>query len=53
MHLYEVKLIHRVFDWDASFSYAAANARQARKWALYKLTHPENWLIVSAKRKTK
>lgn len=53
MHLYEVKLIHRVCDWDCSFTWAAPDAKTARRWVTYELSKPDDWLIVSAKRKTK
>lgn len=46
--LYEVKLVHRLHDWDATLKYAAPSAKTARSWALGKMANPRDWLIVSA-----
>ncbi len=51
-HLYEVKLIHRLWDWDATLRYSAKTARHARQFARIKMATPGDWLIVSAKRVT-
>lgn len=50
MHRYHVRLIHRVHDWDASFTFNAPDARTAKKWALCKMLNREAWLAVEAKR---
>ena len=49
-HIYEVTLIHRTHDWDATLKYEAPNARTARTWALRKMAAPRDWLIVGARR---
>lgn len=48
MRVYEVKLIHRLHDWDAILKYAAPDAKTARKWALRKMATPPDWLITRA-----
>lgn len=50
MHLYEVKFIHRLHDWDAFFRFQAPDAKTARKWARYKLANRADWIAHSAKR---
>lgn len=47
---YKVKLIHRYNDWDATLQYLAPTAPTARKWALNKMSNPDDWIIVSARR---
>ena len=47
--LYEVKLIHRLHDWDAALKYEASDARQARKFAPSKMAAPRFWIVVSAR----
>lgn len=49
-HLYEVKLIHRICDWDAVLTYEAPDARTARRWAKPKMAVPDEWIVVSARR---
>lgn len=49
-HVYRIKLIHRVMDWDAQFQFCAPNARKARQWAKAKLDEPAAWLVLSASR---
>lgn len=51
-YVYEVKLIHRLWDWDATLRFAADTAKNARKFALLKMADQDQWLIVSAKRVT-
>lgn len=48
-HLYRVKLIHTLYDWDCEFTYEAPDARTARKWALVKLAD-NRWIVISARR---
>ena len=45
---YKVSIIHRVYDWDSSFTMQAPDAKTARKWAMLKLAHPHMWLAVKA-----
>ena len=52
-YLYEVKLIHRLWAWDATLGFAATDARNARKWAVLKMADPGDWLVVTAKRVAK
>lgn len=49
-YLYRVELIHKVFDWDASFTFSARNARDARMFALAKLAMPGAWIVTRARR---
>ena len=49
MKKYTIKLIHRLYDWDAEFTYAAPDTRTAKYWAKTKLVDADNWLITSAK----
>lgn len=51
--MYEVRMIHRINDWNASVQYLAPDARTARKWAAAKMAYPNDWLIVSARRMIK
>lgn len=45
---YQVDLIHRVHDWDASLKFMAPDARTARRWALRKMAEPAAWVDVRA-----
>jgi len=51
MYLYRVRFIHRQYDWDAEFQFAAPDAKTARKWAAMKLANQSDWLFVEARRK--
>ena len=49
LRLYDIRLIHRQFDWNASFQFLAPNARKAREWALWKMKDEASWLVTSAR----
>lgn len=49
MKLYKIDLIHKTWDWDASFQFQAPDARRARLWVLLKLVNPGSWLVVRAR----
>lgn len=45
--LYEVKLMNKINDWDATLRYRAPTRYMARKWSTAKMRVPAEWLIVS------
>lgn len=49
MRLYRVEFIHKMHDWNASFEFAAPNARTAATWARAKLASPADWLKTKAR----
>jgi hypothetical protein len=48
MTTYRIKLIHRLYDWDAVLKFNAPDAKTARKWALQKMAEPDKWIVVKA-----
>lgn len=46
--LFTIRMIHRLYDWDATLTFEAPSHRTARAWALVKMATPSDWLVVSA-----
>lgn len=47
---YEIELIHKAHDWDATFTMHAPNKKGAENFAKAKLAAPADWIVTSVQR---